>query len=348
MILQYYSNKGELTVFSGYTINENGVVTNVTTGRVMVRRRNAAGYATLTVSHNGERRTIFVARALASTFLGPPPSVQHTADHIDRERTNDTVENVRWASTREQNLNQRKPSEFKSAFVIVKDGVEHTAKEWADVYTKPDGTRYHENTVKEFARQQKNGFRYKVFPNLRAEVWKAVPDSKNSQGEWFISSKNRMKYKTKYAENVLTIDQLSNVTGYPVVFFNGKKWLCHYLSMMTFRPREYASKLPGDMLLHKHDDKLDFNPFRLRWGTPSENGTDAHDNGRHDATSSARKPVTSYVGATIEREHESLSNAARYLRENGYPDASYQGVRYALKTGIVCYGRTWKLSVHAE
>jgi hypothetical protein len=112
---------------------------------------------------------------------------------------------------------------------------------------------------------------------------------------------------------------------------------------MTFRPKEYAAKLPGDIILHKHDNKLDFNPFRLRWGTSSENGFDAYKNGKYDDTKTAQKPVASYIGDVFEKEHVSISSAAKYLRENGYPKASDANVHYALKNIVVRYGRTWKL-----
>jgi hypothetical protein len=343
MILQYYSAKGKLTVFDGYTIDNHGVVTNITTGRVMAQRITADGYAVVSVTHDGKRRFIRVARALASTFIGPPPTNHHTADHIDRDRSNDTLENIRWASTSGQIKNQTRPSDYKAAFIIVKDGVECTAKEWADVYTKLYGTRCDKKTIFEFAQQQQHGFGYKIFEDLPGEEWKAVPESKNSQGEWFISSMNRMKYKTKYAKNVLTVDQLHKANGYPTVYINGKRRYCHHLSMMTFRPEEYAAKLPGDIILHENDDKLDFHPFRLRWGTPSENGTDAHDNGRYDGATSARKSIVSYIDGVFEREYESIRAAKKYLQENGYPKADRSGVRYAL-CGAIRYGRTWKLS----
>ncbi|AGE57034.1 hypothetical protein ATCVNEJV3_628L [Acanthocystis turfacea Chlorella virus NE-JV-3] len=342
MILRYYSNKGDLTVFSGYTIVENGVVTNVATGRPIAQHKNASGYAVVKVRHDGKQRTILVARALASTFLGPPSSVHHTADHIDRDRSNDTLENVQWASTSAQANNQTRPSENKSAFVIVKDGVERTAKEWVAVYAKLYGTRYVENTIREFAREQRHGFGFKVFDDLPGEEWKAVPDSKNKKGEWFISTTNRVKYKTAHAENVLTVEQLSKVNGYPVVKINGKIWLCHVVSMMTFHPEEYAAKRLEFVILHENDNKLDFNPSRLRWGSLSENGFDAHDNGRYDGTKTARKPIASHVNGVLEKEHVSIIAAARYLRENGYPKATFSSVRRSLSTDTVRYGRTWK------
>ncbi len=39
---------------------------------------------------------IKVHRIVAVAFLGPPPSKQHVVDHIDRDRTNNSIENLRW------------------------------------------------------------------------------------------------------------------------------------------------------------------------------------------------------------------------------------------------------------
>jgi hypothetical protein len=114
--------------------------------------------------------------------------------------------------------------------------------------------------------------------------------------------------------------------------------------MMTFRPREYAAKLPGDIIMHKNDNKLDFNPFRLRWGTPPENVKDAHRNGKYDGTKVAQKPVMSYVNGEFEKRHESLGDATKYLQEIGYTDANFQAVNRASENNVTCYDRTWKLS----
>ncbi|AGE57682.1 hypothetical protein ATCVNTS1_519L [Acanthocystis turfacea Chlorella virus NTS-1] len=233
------------------------------------------------------------------------------------------------------------PSEYKSAFVIEKDGIELTAKEWAKVFKRPNDTQYHKDTITKFAQQQKYGFRYKIFKKLRGEVWKSVSGSNTSQGEWFISSKSRVKYKTKYAENVMTPIQLSKRDGYPVVSINGKIWDCHKLSFMTFRPNEYAAKEPGDIILHKYDNKLDFNPFRLRWGTSSDNRKDAYNNGKYDNTKTAQKPIASYINGVFEKKYDSLRDAERHLQNIGYPKANESCVSRGLYNGGTRYGRTW-------
>ncbi|AGE56806.1 hypothetical protein ATCVNEJV2_978L [Acanthocystis turfacea Chlorella virus NE-JV-2] len=341
--LEYYWDDGSHTVFKGYTIGKNSDVTNTKINHVMTQHEDDNGYIVVTVRHEGTQHGIRVARAMASTFLGPPPTLHHTAEHDDRNRKNNNLKNIIWLCKPGQAENRDVPTDYNSAFIIVRHGVELTAKDWVKVYKKPNGEEYVAGSIAIFARQQKHEFKYKIFQNLHGEVWKAVAGSKNKKGEWFISNKNRMKYKTTNAENVLTVDQLHKDNGYPEVKINGKMWKCHYLSMMTFRPREYAAKLPGDIIMHKNDDKLNFNPFRLHWGTRQENGKDAHRNGKYDDTKSAQKSVTSYINGEFEKEHESLHDAERYLQENGYSGADRRIVSYAVNNGVTRYDRAWKL-----
>ncbi|AGE53624.1 hypothetical protein ATCVGM07011_686R [Acanthocystis turfacea Chlorella virus GM0701.1] len=341
--LEYYSADGTHTVFDGYTIDENGGVKNAKTGKMMSLRENASGYNIVTVRHSNKTHCILVGRALASTFIGPPPTPRHTIDHYDRHSTNDVLTNIRWAGKSEQRQNQTRQPNLKSAFVIEKNGVERSAKEWVEVTKIMTGHNYTASSINQYARQQKHGFRYKTYPNLRGEVWKKVEGSKNNKGtEWLISNMSRMKVKTAYAENVLSADQLSKRDGYPVVKINGKKWKCHELSLMTFRPNEYAAKLHDDIILHKNDNKLDFGPFRLRLGSLSENSIDAYNNGRYDSTQKARKLIASYIAGVFEKEHKSIRDSVRYLQKNNHPLAATSCVSRALRNGRISYGRTWK------
>lgn len=342
--LEYYWKGGTHTVFTGYTIDKFGNIMNAI-GHVMTHTKNGT-YNNVGIRHGGEQRNVRVCRALASTFIGPPPTPHHTADHIDKDSNNDVLSNIRWLDKSGQRENQTRPTEYKAAFVVVKDDIERTIKEWADVFKKPNGERYTIKTIKEYAQQQKHGFRYKVFQDLPGEEWKVIPKSNNSQGEWFISNMSRMKYKTKHAENVMTVSQLSKDNlGYPVVFINGKQWKCHELSVMTFRPEEYACKKLNFIILHEDDNKLDFSPLKLRWGTRPENGFDAYKNGKHDGTKTSKKTVASYINGVFEKNHESLCEAERYLKDE-YKKANRDTITRAIENGWPVYGRTWKLVVN--
>ena len=56
------------------------------------------------VVHN--RVHLRIGRVVALTFLGDPPSSDCTVDHIDQNRGNDYVENLRWATRSEQSANR--------------------------------------------------------------------------------------------------------------------------------------------------------------------------------------------------------------------------------------------------
>jgi len=350
--LKYYSKNGTLTVFNKYTI-ENGIIKNQK-GEPMAYSKNKAGYNRCGVTDdNGKQRSIYVARAIASTIIGPPPTLDHTADHIDRNRENDTDDNIRWANQTEQNDNQDRPEIYKTAFLVDRYGEnEKTVNEWVE-YLKdeknPFGREYTAGMIKHYAQKKQHGFSYKEYPDLPGEIWKEIIDSRNTQGRWEISDMNRVKYMTKYAENVLSGDCLGPVSGYPTVKINGKKWLCHILSFMTFFPDKWATKKSDEMILHEDDDPLDFRPHKLRLGTRSENSIDAHNNGKHDGTKSARMKCVSCIDGVYELMHDSQTDAVDYLRYIGYKKATHSHIGTALKARndnkiLTRYDRTWKLS----
>ena len=53
-----------------------------------------------------DKRSIKVHQAVILAFTGPPPSDDHTVDHIDQNKENNCIENLRWASTSEQAKNR--------------------------------------------------------------------------------------------------------------------------------------------------------------------------------------------------------------------------------------------------
>ena len=348
--LKYYSEDGTLMEFTKYMIDIWGFVRNKK-GNVMaytkLKKYNTCGV----YDDSGKQIKILIGRAMASTFLGPPPSLVHTADHENKNRDDDMLENIRWLDKTGQSKNRDFPETLKTAFTIAKDGEEKTVKEWTE-YLKGEknsfGRDYNKDMIIYYAQKKQHGFSYKEYPNLPDEVWKKITKSENDKGgRWEISNMSRVKYVTKYAENVLSIDSLGLDKGYPIISINGKQWYCHVLSFMTFFPDEYANKKSDEMILHEDDDKMDFRPYKLRLGTSSENVIDSHINGCRDGTKTARRPCCSYINDVFERRHESLDAAEKYLRDHGHFKAVRSAIHEALKTRVdnkvsVRYGRTWK------
>jgi hypothetical protein len=345
--LVYDFEDGTHVIFNKYTI-ENGIIKNAN-GEPMTYSKNKSGYNTCGVTDdNGKRRHILVGRAIASTMCGPPPTPAHTADHKDRNRGNDIDDNIRWATRPEQNNNQDRQETLKTAFIIDKDGIEKTFKEWADYFNSRGeknsfGREYTNGMLKMYAIRKQHGFSYKEYPDLPDEIWKEIIGSKNTQGHWEVSDMNRVKYVTNHAENVLYGDHLGLQNGYPKITINGKDWKCHILAFMSFFPDEYANKKPDEIVLHEDDDRLDFRPHKLRLGTQSDNIIDAHNNGKYDGSKRARMKCVSYIDGIYEILHNSQEDAAKYLRHIGYDNASQSCIGRALN-GIrkSAYDRTWK------
>jgi hypothetical protein len=346
--LEYYNAKGLHIVFENHVIDEKGNITNITTGKAMARCMKN-GYTVVTATDtNGKRHDVRVARAIASTFLGKPPTIYHTASYKDKDSKHDVLSNIQWSDDKSRIESRTMPQHNKSARRIVREEndtiVEKTASEWEEALAdqlNPTGKKYTEDAIRKYARLGKFGFRYKTYEDLPGEVWKLVAGSNQGGGEWYVSTEGRMKFKSGNIENILSADQLYKRNGYPQVRVNGKQWYCHVLSFMTFNPDEYANRKEDEIVRHKDDDRLDFRPHMLRLGTRGDNAKDAHYNGKYDGTMSAMKPCVSYIDGILEKEHESRKEAVRYLKSIGYSSAKANNIRGALTTGETIYGRTW-------
>ena len=333
-------------VFSKYTINNLGIIKNKKSEKTPSYGKgmyNVCGVS----DDDGKRCTILVGRAVASTFLGKPPTPEHTADHIESEqKKNDALTNIRWLCKKGQNNNQIRPKTYKSAFVIAKDGNEKTVREWADHMnaTNTLGERkFTAGMIKHYAIQKQSGFSYKEYPDLEGEKWLEIKDSKNKKGHWEISNMNRMKYITNYAENVLWDKRLGRTNGYPITGINGKIWLCHILAFKTFYPELWEAKMPGELVLHEDDDKEDFRPHKLYLGTASNNAKDSHVNGNRDGTKTAHMKCASYINGIHEEDHDSQYHATEYLKSKGYPKANTGNISKALSGYLKsAYNRTWQ------
>ena len=346
----YFVKKGVLehVIFNKYTIDENGVIKNNKTRKVLAYTTNKAGYNAYTVSdNNGKSRSVLIGRAIVSTFQGPPPTPKHTADHVNRETYDDNLVNLRWLCKKGQGENRTMPDSNKSAFVIVQGEIEKSSIEWVE-YLKDEKNHmnrdYTKTMIGDYARKKQHGFSYKEYPDLLEEVWKEIDGTRTSHGRWKISNMSRVKYITKHAENVLSGERLGLKSGYPKITINGRDCSCHVTAFKTFYPEVWAVKKPNEIVLHEEDDPMDFRPHKLRLGTQSENTNDAYDNGCYDGTKTERMRCVSYVNGVLEKEHYSQEDGAKYLKSIGYDKANKSAICNVLcGNRKTAYGRTWKL-----
>jgi len=102
------------------------------THRSNILRPNYAsrGYGKVWLSRNNEKERAIVSRVIAETFI-PNPENKPFVDHIDTNKRNNCIENVRWVTARENGNNKTTLDHFKianggaNARYFGKFGIEH-------------------------------------------------------------------------------------------------------------------------------------------------------------------------------------------------------------------------------
>ena len=97
-----------LSLNNGYSVSNDGYVMNEKTGRILIPQDDRRGYAR--VDLYGKHKKIHYL--VASRWLPAPTEEGLVIDHIDGDRMNNKVENLRWV-TQKVNMNNtvrhRKP-----------------------------------------------------------------------------------------------------------------------------------------------------------------------------------------------------------------------------------------------
>ena len=90
--------------FEHYIIFEDGIIMNQF-GKEMKPWENHDAYYQYSLSKNGKRKNFTLHRLLALTFI-PNPDNLPEVDHIDRDRSNNNLENLQWV-TKLENLQNK-------------------------------------------------------------------------------------------------------------------------------------------------------------------------------------------------------------------------------------------------
>ena len=91
--------------YENYIIYENGDLLNVDTGKYLNPHLNKQGYKDISLFKNRKQKHFLVHRLLALTFI-PNPENKKCIDHINRDRSDNRLENLRWATHLENSQNQ--------------------------------------------------------------------------------------------------------------------------------------------------------------------------------------------------------------------------------------------------
>ena len=94
--------------YENYEISDHGNIKNITTHKMLKPRVNNRGYNNVDLYNIGQR-TKPIHRLVAEAFLENPDN-KRCVDHIDRNKLNNHISNLRFATNSENGMNKSKHS----------------------------------------------------------------------------------------------------------------------------------------------------------------------------------------------------------------------------------------------
>ena len=91
--------------FPTYEVSSNGQVRNKKRGNILKSHEDKDGYLGVCLCYDGQKYHRRVNRLVAITFI-PNPDNLEIADHIDNDRKNNHVSNLRWTNSVGNNRNK--------------------------------------------------------------------------------------------------------------------------------------------------------------------------------------------------------------------------------------------------
>ena len=113
--------------FENYSICRSGIVRNDKTGKIKKLAVNSKGYNRVILSKDGKTKRFFLHRLLAIAFI-PNPQNKPCVDHINGNRQNNALENLRWCTRSENNRNAKNHGQYKKGVSFNKSSQKFVAK----------------------------------------------------------------------------------------------------------------------------------------------------------------------------------------------------------------------------
>jgi hypothetical protein len=321
--------------YSNYEVSTFGNVRNKNTGRIL-KPANQGGYYNVGLS-NVKTKSVSIHRLVAIAFIPNPENKLHV-NHIDKNSLNNKLENLEWATPKENNIHKNAGVIFPTSNqLLAVFRIDKNTNEILDKYDSIDlaskwivdngySSSLHNvhSGVSCAARgvyKSSFGFKWKIDKgeNLENEIWKEINiEGKDTQG-YFISSLGRFKNK----KGVIMKNYKPHHSGYIYLRVNRLKYALHRLVALTFIENNENKPFVNHIDGIKTNNCVD----NLEWVTCAENNLHNHKIGlittfkrkitQYDINMNKIKDFQSIVGASKELNmSKSNIKAVLYKKQN--------------------------------
>ena len=90
-----------------YEVSDDGQIRNIGTGRIL-KLQYINGYKAVYVTRDKKTKGYLVHRLVARAFLPAPDEGAVCVDHINRDKTDNAVQNLRWVNSSQNNCNRKR------------------------------------------------------------------------------------------------------------------------------------------------------------------------------------------------------------------------------------------------
>lgn len=118
---------------SNYSISNLGNVKNTKTGRILKQNLAASGYFIINIYINKKRKSYIIHRLMGIYFIENPNNL-YFIDHIDRNKLNNNINNLRWINRKENNNNRKSSLNKKGSVRFINGKFEY--KYWLNTDNK--------------------------------------------------------------------------------------------------------------------------------------------------------------------------------------------------------------------
>lgn len=322
--------------FSNYEASTVGNVRNKKKQELSQTNLGGGYPRTKIINDNKESKAMTFHQLIALTFI-PNPEQKPTVNHKNHNKLDNRIENLEWATVKEQNQHKRKvPREIQrlissravwridkktdkklELYETIKDAAQWIFDEKLTTITEVNNIKSKISAVCQNHRNYTYGYKweYKSPKEIKNEIWKPIPkDLIGGVDGYFLSTHSRIKnHKGRISEGMW-----SSASGYGWVSIYPKQYQLHILMAKVFLPNFYGKPVVN----HKDGNKSNSKLYNLEWTTYSENAQHAHDTGLNKSS----KPIELLEITTNKIETFKSSKSCSNLK-----NISINKVRYALK-----------------